>query len=75
LKENPDLKISESSPTTLSGMPAHKLTYTKKGWTHLEIITVRADFNYDVLYAAENNNCPIYPPIAQEIIKSFEFIG
>jgi hypothetical protein len=82
--KNPDLKIIESTSTSLSGMPAHRLIYNKEGRTYLNLIIIKPNDSsnnnntnnavYIIAYVAENTRYPIYLPIAQKIINSFEFI-
>ena len=81
---NPDLKIQESVPTTLSNMPAHRLVYDIGRRRHHVLILKNLnkavnqgnnDIFFMVLYLAEINKYTIFLPIAQKIINSFEFIN
>lgn len=79
--KNSDLKILESSPTTLCGMLAHRLAYEVQGRTHLNVMIIRSNESsndntvYMIVYVAETTKYPIYLPIAQKIINSFGLLG
>jgi hypothetical protein len=80
---DPDLKIIESVPTWLSGMPAHKFMCSIKELKYLYIATVTpatfvdgvaGNIVYLIAYIAQNSKYHIYLPIAQKMIDSFRII-
>lgn len=83
-KNLPDFKIIESVPTSLSGMSAHRLICDNQGYTNQWLFMIKSNESsndnnnnavYEILYQAETTKFPIYLPIAQKMINSFEFIG
>jgi hypothetical protein len=82
-KKHSDLKILESSPTSLAGVPAYRIVYNIQGRTFLNTTIIKPNESstsnnntvYMILYIAEINKYAIYLPIAQKMIASFGFEG
>jgi serine/threonine-protein kinase len=73
-----DARIIESSPTTLAGLPAHKLVFTgRQGQNNLkwmQVWTIKNNKVYLLTYTAEEGNYNAYLPTAQEIMASFTLL-
>ncbi len=71
--------IVKSEPTTLSGLPAHRITYTAKIFSNLppenriEMWTINNDKAYDIIYFPVGQRADLSPE-AQKIIDSFQII-
>ena len=77
--KNPNMKIQESSQTSLSDVPAQRIVYENKGKTYLWISLIRSNefssnnIAYMIWYVAETAKYASYLPIAQKMINSFGF--
>jgi eukaryotic-like serine/threonine-protein kinase len=76
-KTNPDLKISESSSTTLAGKPAHKVVFSATDNNQvkrkaLQLWTVVDNKAILVTYKAQPDKYSSYLPTIEKMINSFQ---
>ena len=76
-KTNPDLKISESSSTTLAGKPAHKVVFSATDNNQVErkalqLWTVVDNKAILITYKAEPDKYSSYLPTIEKMINSFQ---
>jgi hypothetical protein len=77
---NPDLKLSESTSTTLAGKPAHKVVFSATDNNQVErkamqLWTVIGDKAILITYKAQPDNYSNYLPIIEKMIKSLKVKG
>ena len=75
-----DFMIVESVGITLAGNPAHKLIFTTKGISDLDVkvmfvVTIFEKKAYLILFYAEQQKYDDYLPVAQNMIDSFEMLS
>jgi hypothetical protein len=74
-QSNPDLQLIESGTTTIGAggnVPAYKIAYTAGKIKVLEVITIKNDKAYFILYGTKPAEYQKYLSIAQKMIDSFE---
>lgn len=76
-KTNPDLKISESSSTTLAGKPAHKVVFSATDNNQvkrkaLQLWTVVDNKAILITYKAQPDKYSSYLPTIEKMINSFQ---
>jgi eukaryotic-like serine/threonine-protein kinase len=76
-KTNPDLKISESSSTTLAGKPAHKVVFSATDNNQvkrkaLQLWTVVDNQAILITYKAQPDKYSSYLPTIEKMINSFQ---
>jgi hypothetical protein len=76
LESYPDLKFNEVSSTNLTNtaIPAYKLvgSSTQDGLDFMQIVAIKEEKVYTILYTSEKTRYSTYLPIIQEMIDSFE---
>jgi hypothetical protein len=76
LEPYPDLKFSELTSTNLANnaIPAYKLvgSLTQEGLDFMQILGIKEDKVYSILYSSEKSRYSTYLPIIEEMINSFE---
>ena len=76
LESYPDLKFSEVSSTNLTNnaIPAYKLvaSHTQEGLDFMQIVAMKEDKVYTILYSSEKTRYSTYLPIIEKMIDSFE---
>ena len=76
LESFPDLKFNEVSSTNLTNnaIPAYKLvgSLTQEGLDFMQILAIKEDKVYSILYSSEKTRYSTYLPIIEEMINSFE---
>ena len=73
-KNNSDFTLFESTPTTLSGVPAHQMVYLANKKKTLVVATVRNNIFYWLQYAAEPESYLKFLSSVEQMISSFEFL-
>jgi hypothetical protein len=73
-QNNSDFKLFESTPTTLSGLPAHQMVYLANNMKTLVVATVRNNVFYWLQYASEPKSYLKFLSSAEQMISSFEFV-
>lgn len=72
----PDLELIEFSSTNLtsSAIPAYTLvgSRTQEGTNFMQILAMKEDKVYSIIYTSENSRYSTYLPIIEEMINSFE---
>lgn len=72
----PDLELIELSSTNLTNnaIPAYKLvgSLTQEGLDFMQILAIKEDKVYSILYSSEKAKYSTYLPIIEEMINSFE---
>lgn len=72
----PDLELIELSSTNLTNnaIPAYKLvaSLTQEGLDFMQILAIKEDKVYSILYSSEKTRYSTYLPIIEEMINSFE---
>jgi hypothetical protein len=72
----PDLELIELSSTNLTNnaIPAYKLvaSITQEGLDFMQILAIKEDKVYSILYSSEKTKYSTYLPIIEEMIDSFE---
>jgi hypothetical protein len=72
----PDLELIELSSTNLTNnaIPAYKLvaSITQEGLDFMQILAIKEDKVYSILYSSEKTRYSTYLPIIEEMINSFE---
>jgi len=72
----PDLKVIELSSTNLTNnaIPAYKLvaSRTQDGLEFMQIVAIKEDIVYSILYSSEEARYSTYLPIIEEMINSLE---
>ncbi|MCY1154026.1 MAG: serine/threonine protein kinase, partial [Nitrososphaera sp.] len=72
----PDLELIELSSTNLTNnaIPAYKLvaSLTQEGLDFMQILAIKEDKVYSILYSSEKTRYSTYLPIIEEMIDSFE---
>jgi ribosomal protein L40E len=74
-KNNSDFTLFESTPTTLSGVPAHQMVYLANNKKTLVVATVRNNIFYWLQYAAEPESYLKFLSSVEQMISSFQFLG
>ncbi len=76
LESYPDLELNELSSTNLANnaIPAYKLvaSLTQEGLDFMQILAIKEDKVYSILYSSEKTRYSTYLPIIEEMINSFE---
>lgn len=76
LESYPDLELIELSSTNLTNnaIPAYKLvaSLTQEGIDFMQIIAIKEDKVYTILYSSEKTTYSTYLPIIEKMINSFE---
>ena len=76
LEPYPDLKFSELTSTNLANndIPAYKLvgSLTQEGLDFMQILAIKEDKVYSILYSSEKTKYSTYLPIIEEMIDSLE---
>ena len=76
LEPYPDLKFSELTSTNLANndIPAYKLvgSLTQEGLDFMQILAIKEDKVYSILYSSEKTRYSTYLPIIEEMIDSLE---
>jgi Double zinc ribbon len=73
-QERADLKLIESTPSTLSGFPAHQMIYSIKEVKCLNVSTIKDNVAYSVMYATGPENYVKFLSSAEQMISSFELL-
>jgi hypothetical protein len=73
-RENSDFKQLESTPTTLSGLPAHQIVYLANNLKWLVVVTVRKNVFYWLQYCSEPEKYQKFLSSVEQMISSFEFL-
>jgi ribosomal protein L40E len=73
-RENKDFKQLESTPTTLSGLPAHQIVYLANNLKWLVVVTVRKNVFYWLQYCSEPEKYQKFLSSVEQMISSFEFL-
>jgi PsbP-like protein len=72
----PDLELIELSSTNLTNnaIPAYKLvaSLTQEGLDFMQILAIKEDKVYSILYSSEKTRYSTYLPVIEEMIDSFE---
>jgi hypothetical protein len=72
----PDLELIELSSTNLTNnaIPAYKLvaSITQEGLDFMQILAIKEDKVYSILYSSEKTKYSTYLPIIEEMIDSLE---
>lgn len=74
-QNNSDFTLFESTPTTLSGVPAHQMVYLANNMKTLVVATVRNNVFYWFQYSSEPESYLKFLSSAEQMISSFEFLG
>jgi hypothetical protein len=74
VKTSSDFKLLESTPTTLSGLPAHQIVYLANNTKTLLVATVRNNVFYWLQYASEPKSYLKFLSSVEQMISSFEFL-
>ena len=76
LESFPDIELTELSSTNLTNtaIPAYKLvgSRTQDGLDFMQIVAIKEDKLYSILYTSERTRYSTYLPIVEEIVNSFE---
>ena len=76
LEPYPDLKFSELTSTNLTNnaIPAYKLvgSLTQEGLDFMQVLAIKDDKVYSILYSSEKTKYSTYLPIIEEMINSLE---
>src|SRR5919106_1837594 len=76
LESYPDLELNELSSTNLTNnaIPAYKLvaSITQEGLDFMQILAIKEDKVYSILYSSEKTRYSTYLPIIEKMINSFE---
>ena len=73
-RENSDFKQLESTPTTLSGLPAHQIVYLANNLKWLVVVTVRKNIFYWLQYCSEPEKYQKFLSSVEQMVSSFEFL-
>ena len=74
MRENSDFEQLESTPTTLSGLPAHQIVYLANNLKWLVVVTVRKNIFYWLQYCSEPAKYQKFLSSVEQMISSFEFL-
>ena len=74
-KNNSDFTLFESTPTTLSGIPAHQIVYLAGNMKTLVVATTRNNVFYLLYYSSEPESYVKFLSSAEQMISSFEFVS
>ena len=74
-QENSDFTLIESTPTTVSGVPAHQIVFTANQKKTLVVATVRNNVFYWIIYQSEPASYLKFLSSAEQMISSFEFLA
>jgi PsbP-like protein len=76
LESFPDIELTELSSTNLTNtaIPAYKLvgSRTQDGQDFMQIVAIKEDKLYSILYTSERTRYSTYLPIIEEMVNSFE---
>jgi photosystem II reaction center protein PsbP len=76
LESFPDIELTELSSTNLTNtaIPAYKLvgSRTQDGLDFMQIVAIKEDKLYSILYTSERTRYSTYLPIIEEMVNSFE---
>jgi len=74
-QENSDFTLIESTPTTVSGVPAHQIVFTANQKKTLVVATVRNNVFYWIIYQSEPASYLKFLSSAEQMISSFEILA
>jgi hypothetical protein len=74
-QNNSDFTLIESTPTTLSGVPAHQIVFSTNQKKALIVATLRNNIFYWLIYRSEPVSYVKFVSSAEQMISSFEFLG
>jgi hypothetical protein len=74
-KNNSDFTLFESTPTTLSGAPAHQMVYMTNKTKSLIVATVKNNIFYWIQYSSEPESYLKFLSSVEQMISSFEFLN
>ena len=74
-QSNSDFTLFESTPTTLSGVPAHQMVYLANNLKTLIVATARNNIFYWLQYSSEPESYVKFLSSAEQMISSFEFLA
>jgi Double zinc ribbon len=69
-----DFTLFESTPTTLSGLPAHQMVYLADNLKTLVVASVRNNVFYWLQYVSEPKSYQKFLSSVEQMISSFEFL-
>jgi hypothetical protein len=70
-----NFELIESAPSILGGENAHGATYLLDGVKHFSIATIKGNKIYNIVYRSNPEEYSQYLPIAEKMIKSFQFLS
>ena len=73
-KSNSDFTLFESTPTTLSGIPAHQFVYLANNMKFLVVVIARNNVFYFLLYCSKPESYLKFLSSVEQMISSFAFL-
>lgn len=71
----PDFKLIESTPSTLSGVAAHQITFSDGQTKRLIVNTIKNNVLYSIMYIAQREKYNKFLSSAEQMISSFEILN